>query len=76
MAIAREKPILYLIELMNIITVAEFRKDLPQDMGHNRKHKTLEPVITIRQGSRKKFCHIAKIKGACRNAVGKPKAKS
>ena len=42
---------------MHIITVAEFRKDLPQDMSKN-------------------FGHIAKIKGACRNAVGKPKTKS
>ncbi len=35
-------------------------------INHNRKHKTLEPVITIRQGSRKTSCHIAEIKGSCR----------
>ncbi|MGK7898522.1 MAG: DNA-binding protein [Xenococcus sp. (in: cyanobacteria)] len=35
-------------------------------IDQNRKHKTLEPVITIRQGSRKTSCHIADIKGSCR----------
>ncbi len=35
-------------------------------INHNRKHKTLEPVITIRQGSRKTSCHIAEVKGSCR----------
>ncbi|MDJ0619269.1 MAG: DNA-binding protein, partial [Calothrix sp. MO_192.B10] len=34
-------------------------------INHNRKHKTLEPVITIRQGNRKTYCHIAQIKGSC-----------
>ena len=32
----------------------------------NRKYKTLEPVITVRQGSRKTYCHIAEVKGSCR----------
>ncbi len=32
----------------------------------NLKHKTLEPVITVRQGSRKTSCHIAEVKGSCR----------
>ena len=35
-------------------------------INHNRKHKTLEPVITIRQGFRKTSCHIAEVKGSCR----------
>ena len=35
-------------------------------IDQNRKHKSLEPVITIRQGSRKNSCHIAEIKGSCR----------
>ena len=35
-------------------------------IDRNRKHKSLEPVITIRQGSRKTSCHIAEIKGSCR----------
>jgi hypothetical protein len=32
----------------------------------NRKNKTKEPVITIRQGSRKTYCHQAEIIGSCR----------
>ena len=32
----------------------------------NRKKKTNQPVITIRQGSRKTYCHSAEIKGECR----------
>ncbi|MGK7893851.1 MAG: DNA-binding protein [Xenococcus sp. (in: cyanobacteria)] len=35
-------------------------------INHNRKNKTLEPVITIRQGSRKTYCHLAEVKGSCR----------
>ena len=35
-------------------------------INQNRKHKTLEPVISIRQGSRKTNCHIAEVKGSCR----------
>ncbi|MDJ0796921.1 MAG: DNA-binding protein [Calothrix sp. MO_167.B12] len=35
-------------------------------INHNRKHKTLEPVITVRQGNRKTYCHIAQINGSCR----------
>ncbi len=35
-------------------------------INQNRKHKTLEPVITVRQGSRTTYCHIAEIKGSCR----------
>ena len=35
-------------------------------ISHNRKHKERNPVITIRQGSRKTYCHIAEIKGSCR----------
>ncbi len=31
----------------------------------NRKNKTNQPVITIRQGSRKTYCHMAKIQGEC-----------
>ncbi|MDJ0744785.1 MAG: hypothetical protein QNJ32_15675 [Xenococcaceae cyanobacterium MO_167.B27] len=32
----------------------------------NRKEETNKPVITIRQGSRKTYCHLAEIKGECR----------
>ncbi len=32
----------------------------------NRKNKANQPVITIRQGSRKTCCHMAKIQGECR----------
>jgi hypothetical protein len=32
----------------------------------NRKNRTLQPVITIRQGSRKTYCHQAEIQGSCR----------
>ena len=35
-------------------------------IDRNRKEKSLEPVITIRQGSRKNYCHIAEIKGTCK----------
>ena len=35
-------------------------------IDHNRKHNSLEPVITIRQGSRKIYCHTAEVKGSCR----------
>ena len=35
-------------------------------IDRNRKHKSLEPVITVRQGSRKTYCHIAEVKGSCR----------
>ena len=35
-------------------------------ISHNRKHKARNPVITIRQGSRKTYCHIAEIQGSCR----------
>ena len=35
-------------------------------IAQNRKHKTLEPVIAIRQGSRHNSCHMAEIKGSCR----------
>lgn len=35
-------------------------------IDRNRKRKTKEPVITIRQGSRKTYCHLAEIKGSCR----------
>ena len=35
-------------------------------IDRNRKEKTLKPVITIRQGSRKTYCHLAEIKGSCR----------
>ncbi len=35
-------------------------------IDRNRKHKTNEPVITIRQGSSKTYCHLAEIKGSCR----------
>ncbi len=35
-------------------------------IDRNRKQKTNEPVITIRQGSRKTYCHLAEIKGSCR----------
>ena len=35
-------------------------------IDRNRKEKTKKPVITIRQGSRKTYCHIAEIKGSCR----------
>ncbi len=35
-------------------------------IDRNRKYKTSEPVITIRQGSRKSYCHLAEIKGSCR----------
>ncbi len=35
-------------------------------IDRNRKDKSTEPVITIRQGSRKHYCHIAEIKGACK----------
>ena len=31
----------------------------------NRKNKANQPVITIRQGSRKTSCHMAQIKGEC-----------
>ena len=31
----------------------------------NRKNKKNKPVITIRQGSRKTYCHAAEIKGEC-----------
>ena len=31
----------------------------------NRKNKANQPVITIRQGSRKTYCHMAKIQGEC-----------
>ena len=31
----------------------------------NRKKKANQPVITIRQGSRKTYCHMAKIQGEC-----------
>ena len=32
----------------------------------NRKQKTNQPVITVRQGNRKTYCHLAEIKGSCR----------
>ena len=32
----------------------------------NRKNKTNDPVITVRQGSRKTYCHMAEIKGECK----------
>ena len=32
----------------------------------NRKNQTYEPVITVRQGSRTTYCHMAEIKGECR----------
>ena len=35
-------------------------------INHNRKYNTLEPVITVRQGSRTTYCHIAEVKGSCR----------
>ena len=35
-------------------------------ISHNRKHKEKNPVITVRQGSRKTYCHLAEIKGSCR----------
>ncbi len=35
-------------------------------IDRNRKHKSLEPVITVRQGSRKTYCHTAEVKGSCR----------
>ena len=35
-------------------------------IDRNRKDKTNQPVITIRQGSRKTYCHMAEIKGSCR----------
>jgi len=35
-------------------------------INRNRKQKVNQPVITIRQGSRKTYCHLAEIKGSCR----------
>ena len=35
-------------------------------IDRNRKQKTNEPVITIRQGSRKTYCHLAEVKGSCK----------
>jgi hypothetical protein len=35
-------------------------------IDRNRKNQTKEPVITIRQGSRKTYCHQAEIIGSCR----------
>lgn len=35
-------------------------------IDRNRKAKTLKPVITVRQGNRKTYCHLAEIKGSCR----------
>lgn len=35
-------------------------------IDRNRKQKTNQPVITVRQGSRKTYCHLAEIKGSCR----------
>ena len=35
-------------------------------INRNRKQKVNQPVITIRQGSRKSYCHQAEIKGSCR----------
>ena len=32
----------------------------------NRKNNTLKPVITIRQGTRTTYCHMAEIEGKCR----------
>jgi hypothetical protein len=32
----------------------------------NRKNRTQHPVITVRQGSRKTYCHQAEIQGSCR----------
>ncbi len=35
-------------------------------IDRNRKHKTEEPVITIRQGDRSSRCHLVEIQGKCR----------
>ncbi|GAB4532497.1 MAG: hypothetical protein Tsb0014_17000 [Pleurocapsa sp.] len=35
-------------------------------IDRNRKNCTQHPVITIRQGSRKIYCHQAEIQGSCR----------
>ncbi len=35
-------------------------------INRNRKQKANQPVITVRQGNRKTYCHLAEIKGACR----------
>jgi hypothetical protein len=35
-------------------------------IDRNRKHHINQPVITIRQGNRKTYCHQAEIKGSCR----------
>ena len=35
-------------------------------IDRNRKQKTNQPVITVRQGNRKTYCHLAEIKGSCR----------
>lgn len=47
----------------NKATVVHVHK--PQ-IDRNRKNKTNHPVITVRQGSRKTYCHTAEIKGSCR----------
>ena len=35
-------------------------------IDRNRKAKANQPVIIVRQGNRKTYCHLAEIKGACR----------
>ena len=35
-------------------------------IDRNRKQKANQPVITVRQGNRKTYCHLAEIKGSCR----------
>ncbi|MEB3182365.1 MAG: hypothetical protein VKL59_25515, partial [Nostocaceae cyanobacterium] len=53
-----------------------WRKQLPNSekilhvnqnqLKHNRKYKTTDPVIILRQGTRTTYCHEADINGPCR----------